>query len=327
MAGYESRPREFLYVDTQRVKSLLAHMDGGLVEQTKAGHIDNVKADAQAKLMGFGGGAGYSHDWKREEQKSLQDVVFSLFEDTADENGYITDATNDYYVPERWADGTIQNGLEAAQIIRITCEVQMLDGGLFESRLERYLSMIDSLARLGVKTDGLKPIKGKSVEKQKEEMLRKAREAILKDIPEEFVRAMGGFMQSFLGEDIAMRALPCGEEHLEFGFSGSLLNRAEYIQAEREHLFSRYGTYMSNWTCLLQVATVPDQVKHKTNLANDTNFLLPSGTISRAATARGASDLLGVMEGIGILDGPRWPTVSVTPLGIYRDVPKAKNSN
>lgn len=52
MASYESRPREFLYVDTQRVKSFLAHMEGGLVEQTKAGHTDNVKAGAQAKLLG-----------------------------------------------------------------------------------------------------------------------------------------------------------------------------------------------------------------------------------------------------------------------------------
>lgn len=327
MASYESRPREFLYVDTQRVKSFLAHMEGGVVQQTQLGQVDNLKADAQAKLLGFGGGGGYSHDWKREEQKSLQDVVFSLFEDTADENGYITDATDDYYNPELWADGSIQGDLEAAQIIRITCEVQMLDGGLFGSRLERYLEMADSLARLGVKTDDLKPMKGKSVEKQKEELLRKARTAILKGVSEDYIRAMSGFMQSFLGDDIAMRALPCGEQYLEYGFSGALLNRADYIQSEREHLFSRYGTYMSNWTCVLQVSTVPVQEEHKTKIENDTNFLLPSGTISRAATARGASDLLGVMEGIGILDGPRWPTVSVTPLGIYRDVPKANGKD
>lgn len=323
MASYESRPREFLYVDTQRVKSFLAHMEGGLVEQTKAGHTDNVKADAQAKLLGFGGGGGYSHDWKREEQKSLQDVVFSLFEDTADESGYITDATEQYYDPSKWADGSVQNALQAAQLIRVTCEVQMLDGGLFESRLDRFLSMADHLSRLGVKTDDLKPIKGKTVEKQKEELLKKARAEILGTVSEDYIKAMSGFIQSFLGDDIAMRALPCGEKYLEFGFSGALLNRADYIQDEREHLFSRYGTYMSNWTCVLQVATVPVQEDHKTTIEGDVNFMLPSGTISRAATERGASDLLGVMEGIGLLDGPRWPTVSVTPLGIYRDVPKA----
>lgn len=302
-------------------------MDGGLVEQTKAGHTDNVKADAQAKLLGFGGGGGYSHDWKREEQKSLQDVVFSLFEDSADENGFITDATDDYYDPAKWADGSIQDDLEPAQLVRVTCEVQMLDGGLFESRLERFLSMADNLARLGLKTDELKPMKGKSVEKQKEELLRKARNGVLGGSTENDIKAMSGFVQSFLGDDIAMRALPCGEEYLEYGFSGALLNRADYIQNEREHLFSRYGTYMSNWTCVLQVATVPVQEEHKTKVSDDMNFMLPSGTISRAATERGASDLLGVMEGIGLLDGPRWPTVSVTPLGIYRDVPKAKKKN
>jgi hypothetical protein len=324
MANYESRPREFLYVATQRVKSFLAHMEGGLVEQTKAGQTDNVKADAQARLLGFGGGGAYSHDWKREEQKSMQDVVFSLFEDTADAQGYITDATDDYYDPVKWTEGSIQSGLEPAQIVRITCEVQMLDGGLFESRLERYLAMADSLAKIGLKTDALKPIKGKSVEKQKEELLRKARADILGSTTEDSVREMHGFIHSFLGDDIAMRALPCGEKHLEFGFSGALLNRADYIQDEREHLFSRYGTYMSNWTCVLQVSTVPIREDHKSEIQDEMSFLLPSGAISRAATERGATEHLSLMEGIGLLDGPRWPTVSVTPLGIYRDVPKAK---
>jgi hypothetical protein len=326
MANFESRPREFLYVDTQRVKSFLAHMEGGLVEQTKAGHTDNVKADAQAKLLGFGGGGGYSHDWKREEQKSLQDVVFSLFEDTADENGFITDATDDYYDPAKWADGSIQSNLEPAQIIRITCEVQMLDGGLFEARLDRYLSMADAIARISTPTEGLKPLKGKSVEKQKEELLRKARSQFLPENGEDGIRAMQGFIQSFLGDDIAMRALPCGEQHMEYGFNGSLLNRSDYIQQEREHLFSRYGTYMSNWTCVLQVATVPDQ-DPRDKIEGNMNFLLPSGNISRAATERGAADLLSDMERVGVLDGPRWPTVSVTPLGIYRDVPKAKSKS
>ncbi|MGO4591818.1 DUF6414 family protein [Paenarthrobacter sp. 2TAF44] len=326
MASYESRPREFLYVDTQRVKSFLAHMEGGLVEQTKAGHTDNVKADAQAKLLGFGGGGGYSHDWKREEQKSLQDVVFSLFEDSADENGFITDATDDYYDAAKWADGSVQAELEPAQIIRITCEVQMLDGGLFESRLERYLGMVDSLARLSTNSAEVKPVKGTSVAKQKAQLLQDARTSLVGDVGEEGIKAMYNFVHSFLGDDIAMKALPCGEKHLEFGFSGSLLNRNDYIQEEREHLFSRYGTYMSNWTSVLQIASVPEQ-DERTKPEGGMNFILPSGNISRAATERGAASLLGDMERIGLLDGPRWPTVSVTPLGIYRDVPKAKNSN
>ena len=36
-----------------------------------------------------------------------------------------------------------------------------------------------------------------------------------------------------------------------------------------------------------------------------------------------AGGFLGYMEQLGIVEGPRWPSISVTPLGLYRTVPPA----
>jgi hypothetical protein len=51
--------------------------------------------------------------------------------------------------------------------------------------------------------------------------------------------------------------------------------------------------------------------------------LAPGGTIDRAGMERASLDLLAMMDSLGISEGPRWPSVSVIPLGIYRPVPRS----
>lgn len=72
----------------------------------------------------------------------------------------------------------------------------------------------------------------------------------------------------------------------------------------------------------MQVAAIPQSPNENAALASPTDSLRPSGDISRAAMERIAGDLLAMMESIGIVEGPRWPSISVTPLGLYRTVPR-----
>jgi hypothetical protein len=311
---YESRPREFLYVDLQRVRSLLSQLGGGLVEQVKAFKGDTLQGEAQARILGIGGKGGYSHDWRSEESRSLQDMTFSVFEDAAEEMGMIRDLEESFFRPDSWDSGLVHESIRPSEIIRLTCDLQILDGELFRARLERFLKMIDSLIRINPPE-----IKQGASQKQKDSVLQAAKKEIMGGLDERQIEAIWEFIESFLGDTIAMRALPCGTEHLEYAFNGALLGRNEYIQEEREHLFSRYGTDLRDWVCVLHVATIPHQGDQASDFSN-LNFMLSSGEISRAKTERGAAELLAILEGVGILDGPRWPTISVTPLGIYRDV-------
>ncbi len=309
--------REFFYVDVDRVRSLLAQLQGGVVDAIKSETTNSLEGGAQAAILGVGGHGGYTRQSRQEESRSQQDLTFVAFEETANEENLITELDATFADPNAWTRGDVHAALTEGQLIRVTCDVQVLDGGLFGERVERFKRMAKALVTM---TDALPAVNNP---KQEAKMLVAAIDKQM-GIPSAKIDAISEFVQAFVGDSISLRALPCGRENLEYGFSGALLGRKEYILEERENLFSRYGNVASRWTTVMQVAAIPS---HPT-LAIDVSTPMPEvdslradGDISRAGMERIASDFLGLMESIGLVEGPRWPSISVTPLGIYRSVP------
>jgi hypothetical protein len=52
------------------------------------------------------------------------------------------------------------------------------------------------------------------------------------------------FAGHFTAGAIRLKILPASAQNADCYFSGSMLDRAEYIQEERESLFSQYGTML-----------------------------------------------------------------------------------
>jgi hypothetical protein len=138
------------------------------------------------------------------------------------------------------------------------------------------------------------------------------------------MKAIVDAVAAVVGDSVSMRVLPCGVDHLEYSFSGALLGRREYLQEERENLFSRYGQAPSAWTAVLQVASIPSAFVTPSQ-PGDAEWMGPSGELNRPAMESYVNNLMTYMEQIGIVDGPRWPSISVTPLGLYRTVPSGTN--
>lgn len=307
--------KEFLYVDVDRTRSLLAQLQGGLVEGLTSESASTEEGAASVSLFGIGGSGGYSREARHQESRSFQEMVFVAFEALADHGKLITDLGPDVGLVEAWDSGAVHAALAAGQLVRITCDVQLLDGSLFRQRLERLDKMVDGILAL---TGGVTP--RNSTPKQRAAMSSTARSALMGGVTSEQLHAMSDFVEAFVGESIAFRALACGADHLAHGFGGTLLGRAEYIQEERESLLSRYGTVASNWTCVMQVAAVPekeDDESEEVKAERDT----AGGGFDRAGMESMVLSLLGLMERMGVMDGPRWPTVSVTPLAVYRTIP------
>lgn len=306
--------REFFYVDVDRVRSLLAQIQGGL--------IDAMKSETSRLFTSPSTVAGpQSRTDRVEEARSLQELLFVAFEDSAEEAGWISDLGPLVKDAQEWSSGRVHEMLQEGQLIRLTCDVQILDGGLFGERLKRMESMVDAIVKL---TSGAIP--GNASARQRSEATQAAKRAAMGGMSSAELEAFAGFVNAFVGDSIAIRFMPCGAENAEYGFSGALLGRREYIQEEREHLFSRYGNAAGSWHCLLQVAAIPTSEHGAPNAVAAP--LAPPGPgmtgagISRVAMEALASSLMAKMEEIGIVEGPRWPSVSVTPLGVYREVPR-----
>lgn len=307
---------EFFYVDVDRVRSLLAQMQGGVAEAVSQETTSTFDGGAQASLFGIGAHGGYAREARTSESRSLQDLTFVAFENHADEVGLIRQLDSKFFDPQEWISGAVHSSLTAGEIVRVECDVQVLDGSLFRERLLRFDRMAEALAVL------TKPPSAQLNLKQRAQAVAAAKAETMRGVTPDALAAVAGFVGEFVGDSISMRLLPCGLEHLEAGFSGALLGRREYIQEERENLFSRYGSVASRWTSVVQIAAIPEDPAEGDSHVPSAGSLRPEGGISRAGMEQVAGNLLALMESIGLVEGPRWPSISVTPLGVYRPVPR-----
>jgi hypothetical protein len=319
--------KEFFYVDVDRTRSLLAQLQGGIVDAITSEAANTVEANATASFFGIGGQGGYARETRSHESRSFQEMVFVAFEALADKRELISDLDEGFTHSDKWSDGTVHSALSEGQLIRLQCDVQTLDGGLFGERIARF----EKMARAILGISGQRTAKH-STPAQRAQLSNAALAAVMGGMTPDQLEAMTGFVDAFVGEGIAFRALPCGKDDATSGFAGALLGRREYIQEERESLFSRYGVTASSWTCVMQIAAIPAMPQAASAVdgseieetETETGLDAPDDDsgIDRAAMERLAVELLDMMEKIGIVEGPRWPTISVTPLAVYRTVPQ-----
>lgn len=303
--------RDFIYVDVDRVRSLLAQLAGGVVERSVERLTKSREARAGGSIFGlFELGGGLLRERATEQTKSLQDALFLLFEDAASQSG-LFDLEVDLSDSSQWADGRVHAALRPGQLLRVTALTRILDAQHFQARVERFAewpALVTSFAM----SDQLSSIKSPKERERR----------IQAQVAQEFgsldgVKKIGDFVNIFLAGQITMRQFPCGVEHPKFGLSGSLLGRPGYLQEEREALFAKYGSLVSEWTVVSQVATVSAEGEGRTEI--ELGELVSGDEIDRASMEDAAAQLMQVMESLGVAEGPAFPTVTVTPLAVFRE--------
>jgi hypothetical protein len=311
--------REFLYVDVERSRSMLAQLDGGVVEAVVERNKTAMKGGAAAKFFGIGisGDASRERGW--DESRSLQDLTYVLFEEAATDEELVLNAPDIVRSPEAWESGAVHRALREAEIIKLKCDVQILDPAFFRARLDRFNTFVRGIAEINVGNPS--NLSRGQREKRVQDYIRDLFNGAETGIVERVVQAA----LPLFGDSIAVRAMPCGPEQSEFSFGGVLLGRVGYIQQEREDLFSRHGTLLRDWTIVMQLATVPEKPNSSSPppKLQTQSLVTDSNQIKRAAFEQMASQLLGMLDSTGISEGPRWPSVTATPLAIYRSIPQS----
>ncbi len=349
--------REFLYVDVQRARSLLAQLEDGVVEQyVKRTALDDV-GELGATIFGIGGKGTWSAQESHEESRSLKDLTFVVFEEAARAQGLIVDVdpSSD---PEHWRSGSVHATLREGEVIRITGDVLITDPSYISARFAALSNFITALVEMQVESavnaalalrsaelDGLREQMARANSGQRKQIERKLESAetqVRADAQRLVEDQLGGetgiegmrsimkVMTSLIGESVGVRLLSCGLDHPEMGFAGSLIGRDEYLQRERDELFSRYSSVLRAWTAVMQVAHIPNEGETTAALQMDTSSwqqLVTGPALNRAAFDKAAADLLRMMDSIGVTEGPRWPTISVVPLAIYRSIPSDFGGN
>jgi hypothetical protein len=108
---------------------------------------------------------------------------------------------------------------------------------------------------------------------------------------------------------------PCGEERPECSFSGTSLNRSEYIEPERGAIFGRLGMRPTNWTMVGIISRfAPEEV---------TELATPAGDFNRTAIETMTTSLMDRIEALGLSAAPAFPGIAVTPIALYGILPWA----
>lgn len=275
--------REFLYVDVTRVRSLLSQLDSGVVESVVDRRMATQGSTFGVKALGLSGMGSLESATSREESRSVQDLLFAVFEEAAQSDGLVAELGPEFSDSTRWESSEIHGKLVEGQLIKVFCPLLVVDPDFLRQRFARFIALNDALSAMtraqfeqqvaelqqAMQTEIEEAVRRLPRDKQTPE--RKRREAEVRRLVKEAeagltqstdvgpsVLSVADVINAFVASDaISVRFLACGHDRPELAFSGSLLGRDEYIQRERDALFARYGSLLEGWTALLQVASIP----------------------------------------------------------------------
>jgi hypothetical protein len=146
----EAVVREFFYVDIERTRSLLAQIDRGVVEEVIRRKADTVGGEAGGRLLGIGAGGSFARESSREESRSMQDLAFVFFEESAYDKGFLLDLPPSVRSAEEWRSGRVGESLTEGMLVRVEADVQILDPNFFAARLERFPKLAEAALDLSL---------------------------------------------------------------------------------------------------------------------------------------------------------------------------------
>jgi hypothetical protein len=309
--------RDFLYIDIARVRSFLAQMSEGVPEQLVSAISSSHGRQGGLRLPPISFELTGGDQQRIEETRSLNDILFVLFEEAAESLGWLTDITDIASAPTSWTSGELQRLLPPSTIIRVTGGTRLIDATHVRTTLERVLSVMQTVMSFAspqgatARPSGSQRGQARARSNQSQQLPGGVTVAQ--------VKAIGSLFEALMPAGVSVKVMPCGAGNPSFALSGTLLERAEYLEPERAALFSRYGVTASDWTVVGVITrsaetAVPD-------LDNMPSMTDASGSLDRAAFERFAEVLLSYLEQVGMTEAPRASEIGITPLAVYRVVP------
>jgi len=145
--------RTFMYLDFERVRSLLSQLDTGLIETaaTVQGHQESGQLAAEgglpflAKVSGSGN-LMFKHE--ATETRSLHHYLYAQFENLIEEKKIVRDL-NQQFQDESWQTGTAQSILRAGNLFMIKAPLSVFDYQRTAATLRMFVTVSKNLPMLG----------------------------------------------------------------------------------------------------------------------------------------------------------------------------------
>ncbi|WP_427921503.1 DUF6414 family protein [Streptomyces sp. cg40] len=321
--------REFLYVDTDKVRSMLAQLDGGVAEEEReTGREEKRTTVGPRGVAQHFQGTGV----ERYTQKSLGDALFPMLESALESELLLRDISEHVADTGQWTSGKMRVIAPPGSLVRITARGTLFDSRYVANTFAAFASVNIGLQGLGAMPTPPPPNSGKTGKGQQRNRSGKAEGNLqeqLEDLIPEFRMDAGGSIvdtddlrsilrvaRGVFAPGLHINLSPV--ESSEVLISSRLQEGRQYLDSESDILFARYGTAEQEWTLVGSVG------QHGTEDAVEPNdaFMNSDGSVSRGKLARFINAHIANIGATGFIDLPQHPGFSVIPFAVYRSIPR-----
>ncbi|WP_143517095.1 hypothetical protein [Pseudonocardia sp. MH-G8] len=328
--------REYLYADLARARSLLAQRLGGVPEEHRS--TDSALGHLAVGMRNY---LGIGRETKTEtyEQRSLLDAIFPALEELLDAERWLTDISPVVHSSESANPSDLRDLVEPGSIIRLTAHAQMFDASYVAHTFAGTSAAVGGISALSSSPNSGTTSGGRASGPQRERPGKSPKHGQpsvpvkLEDLIEDFPSAaMQGMDVRTLREMVKVTRGMFGDGlHLLLNTTGRvgwtatarLQKGRQYLDAEPEILFSRYGTAPLQWTVVGAIGHFSE--RSSTTGLREMDFMNPDGTASRSKMIAGLNSLMALVANQGFADTPPFPGFSIIPLAVYRLIPTARD--
>lgn len=298
----EKNIRDFVYVDIERLKSIISQLEEGLVVNAEESRGDTLGTNANAGVGIYGLLKGEVEAEVQlhkniSETKSLHDYIYNKVEAT------LLDADKLHKIPsDNYNDpDSTRDSLTNTSFILIEGYVNINDFKQLRELLENFGDLSLFLAKC--------QLDGQKFKKARDQ--KTALSALTSKLEEGFDENMRSglilFFDMFYKDRITIKSMPY-EDNSDFRFVGNL--NPKYLRDDISSIIYKYGTApISKWTIFAQVASIP-----------------PSDRSNEAIEMQGApieSALQGIFDAYRefelLAQSVMYPEIAITPIAIYRE--------
>jgi ADP-ribose pyrophosphatase YjhB (NUDIX family) len=298
--------RDFIYLDTERVRSFSAQLLEGVPDTAtrEAAHEIGAEGTVEAgllKVVRGEVGADYRYHRSASETRSLHHHVYTLMEEALEKAGFITTIDESFNFDE-WAPDAFTDG----QFVRVRGAVRLIDYKRVTAQMQAMPKMMKSL-----QTVELSNIKDKAqagqidaaeADRQRRQLNKTSAE--LRALPISDIIALSA--QLYGGEEIRIKVRPSGAPD-----GHTLVGSAPYsgFAENPDSLSAKYGSEINaDWVMLAQVIA-PGRAAEA--------VLMPTGNQLEDAFEE---IYLSLNELSQIASSAVFPAMAMTPISIYRQM-------
>jgi hypothetical protein len=299
--------RDFVYLGVERVKSMLAQLDRGLLndytESSGASRSLEGKAGVSIPaLMDVGGASHYVSTDQTTETRTLHDFIYNETENRLLELGGIRRLPDDF-TSEGLMTEDVRASLSPVEYILAKGRVEISDFRYMMSLLSNFNELAKAINEVS-HHDRIRAATGKDKDIANIELQKVIAGSKLDD---KYLRNLMRIFEHFVKDRLVIKAIPFQDDP-NIRIAGPL--QRALLRENLDDIRFKFGSSpLDDWTVFGQIAAVPPKNDSRAN-----RQLAFSNELDRAL-----HELFGSLRGIEDQFRVTYPEIAITPIAVYRD--------